>query len=79
MPFLQNLHLLFLSRNTGQCPVSSVLEQLLGVGVTTRRPFPLVTSSNDFLFGGRRIGLSTVLPSYNNQSAILLENVNRPI
>ena len=44
MPFLQNLHLLFLSRNTGQCPVSSVLEQLLGVGVTTRRPFPSVTS-----------------------------------
>ena len=44
IPFLQNLRLLFLSRNTGQCPVSSVLEQLLGVDVTTRRPFPSVTS-----------------------------------
>ena len=60
MPFLQNLHLFFLSRNTGQCLVSSVLEQLLGLGVTTRRPFPSVTSSNDYLFGGRPKGLSTV-------------------
>ena len=42
----------FLSRNTGQCPVSSILEQLLGMDVTTRRPFPSVTSSNDFLFDG---------------------------
>ena len=69
----------FLSRNTGQCPVSSVLEQLLGVGVTTRRPFPSVTSSNYFLFGGRPTGLSTSLPSNNNPSAILVENFNRAI
>ena len=77
MPFLQNLHLLFLYRNTDHCPVSSVLEQLFGVGVTTRRPFPSVTSSNDFLFGGRPTGLSTGLASYNNLSAVLFENFNR--
>ena len=77
MPFLPNLHLLFLSRNIGQCSVSPVLEQLLGVCVTTHRPFPLVASSNDFLFGGRPRGLSTGLASYNNLSAVLLENFNR--
>ena len=79
MPFLQNLNLLFLSWNTSQYPISPVLEQLLGVGVTTCWAFLSVTSTNDFVFGGWPTGLSTQLPSCNKPSAILLENFKRSI
>ena len=79
IPFLQNLHLLLLSRKTGQCPVSSILTQLLGIGVITRLPGPSEQSFNDFLSGGRPTGLSTALGSCKSPSAILVEKLRKAI
>ena len=79
IPSLQNLHELLLSWKTGQCRVSSVLTQLLGVEVITRLPGPSEQSSNDFLLGGRPTGLSIGLDSYKSLSVILVEKLNKAI
>ena len=77
--FLQNLHLLLLSRKPDQCPISSVLTQLLGVGVITRLPGPSEQSSNDCLLGGWPTDLSIGLDTYKSLSSVLVEKLNKII
>ena len=74
--FLQNLHLLLLPRKPGQCTVSSILTQLLGVG---GHPGPSEQSSNDCLLGGWSTDLLISLDSCKILPAFLVEKLNKSI
>ena len=75
IPFLQNWHLFFLSRYTGQCPVLSVLMHLFGVAVWTDRPHEYAgASSRDLRFDGLPTGQSIGLRQNINPSATFVVN-----